>query len=113
MLVLFEVMDKEWPLWFVLLVYGVVGLVGFLLCRKRRRLIYFVLPVSILIAINQTLELNDRFVGAAIVKQAGLSYVVASYAAMAFSILCPVLGVFLRVNTPASAEQIPRPSGSE
>jgi hypothetical protein len=90
LLLLFEVMDKEWPLWLVLLVFGSVGLVGFLICRKKRVLIALVLPVALLLSIPQVLELNDRFVGPNIVKEAGTRYVVLSCAAMLFAVFFPL-----------------------
>jgi hypothetical protein len=92
---LFEVMDKEWPLLWVLLVFLGPGLLGMLLCRKRPLLWFAIVPVLVVFAVGRVSELIDPFVGPAIVREAGHGYVVISYLSICAGVALPSLGVYL------------------
>jgi hypothetical protein len=92
---LFEVMDKEWPLLWVLVVFLGIGFFGMLVCRKRPLLWFVIVPVLVLFAVGHVSELNDPFVGPAIVREAGRSYVVLSYLSICAGVVLPSLGVYL------------------
>ena len=90
----FEVMDKEWPLWFVLLGFLGVGIVGMLVCRKWPIVAVFVLAWVICGGMRQLLELNDPYVGPAMRHEAGLRYVILSYVSIGAGIFLPLMGVW-------------------
>ncbi|MGB7201447.1 MAG: hypothetical protein WBD16_04170 [Pyrinomonadaceae bacterium] len=92
MVLLFEVMDKELPLHFILGYFGLIAVAGFLLVRKHPAFLLLVVPLWLLYAPLHFSELNDPFVGPVIVREAGNSYVVLSYFAMAISAILPVVG---------------------
>ena len=93
--VLFEVMDKEWPLWFVATGFFGVGFFGLFVCRKRPVTVVLFLAWAVYGAIRQWAELNDPYVGQAIRSEAGLAYVVLSYASTGLGILLPPTGAWL------------------
>jgi hypothetical protein len=90
----FEVMDKEWPLWLVLAVFLGLGFIGMLLCRKWPMTVIVVLPLIVLAAIAHVRELTDPYVGEAIKHEAGVRYVVLSYSAIGSSVILLVVGAF-------------------
>lgn len=92
--ILFEVMDKEWPLWFVLLGFLGVGLVGMPVCRKWPLMAVLVLAWMIYGGMPQVLELNDPYVGPAMRSEAGLWYVILSYVSIGAGILLPLIGAW-------------------
>jgi hypothetical protein len=94
-LLLLEVMDKESPLWFVLVLFGGLGILGLLLSRKRPILAAPIMVLAMIAGVRQLIELNDPYVGSSIRSEAGLSYVILSYAAMAVALILPLLGAFL------------------
>jgi uncharacterized RDD family membrane protein YckC len=70
--ILLEVMDKEWPLWFVVAGFLGVGLFGLFVCMKRPIAVVLFLAWAVYGAIRQLAELNDPYVGPAIRSEAGL-----------------------------------------
>src|SRR5258708_22468445 len=60
-MIILEVMDKGWPLWFVLLAFLGVGFVGMLLCRKWPLTAVLVLAWVVYGGTRQVLELNDPY----------------------------------------------------
>jgi hypothetical protein len=92
--ILFEVMDKEWPLWFVLLGFLGVGLVGMVVCRKWPLMAVLVLAWIIYGGTRQVLELNDPYVGPAVRNEAGIWYVILSYFSIGAGILLPPIGAW-------------------
>jgi hypothetical protein len=91
---LLEVMDKEWPLWFVVALFVGLGLSGLLLCRRWRFTAIFILALVILGGVRQLMELNDPYVGPAIRNEAGFTYVVLSYVSIGLGMLLPLMGVW-------------------
>jgi hypothetical protein len=87
-----EVMDKEWPLWLVLVGFLGLGLIGMLLCRKWPLIAILFLPLAVFCGIGQMLELNDPYVGEAIRREAGFRYVALSYLAFGSSVILLVVG---------------------
>ncbi len=91
---LFEVMDKEPSLAVIWSFFLVAAIGGFLLVRPTP----FVLPVILLVVyVYSSLiisEINDPFVGPDIIREAGISYVIQSYVAIAIGLFGPMLGVF-------------------
>ena len=92
---LFEVMDKEPTLLTVWLLFLSLGVGGFLLTRYRYRLLLVALPVSLFFAWGHLGELRDPFIGPAIVREAGQSYVAQSYIAMALALVLPCFAIIL------------------
>ncbi len=92
--ILFEVMDKEWPLWFVLVLFLGLGLVGMVACMKRPRFAVLFLILVLGGGIRQVMELNDPYVGAAMRNEAGLWYVILSYVSIGAGVLLPLIGVW-------------------
>jgi len=88
----FEVMDKEASLLEIWTESLVLGVGGFFLAKYRYWLLLPVLGVALLIAWGQTSELLDPFIGTAVIKEAGKTYVVQSCVAMAISLLGPTIG---------------------
>ena len=92
--IVFEVMDKEWPLWFVLLSFLGVGVVGMLVCRRRPTAAILILACVVFAGFRQVLELNDPYVGPAMRDEAGLAYFVLSYASIGAGIFLPIVGMW-------------------
>jgi hypothetical protein len=90
----FEVMDKESPLWIVLVGFFGAGVIGMLLCRKWPLVAILFVPVVVFYGIGQMLELNDPYVGEAIRCEAGARYVALSYLAFGSSVILLVVGTF-------------------
>jgi len=89
----FEVMDKEWPLWFVLLSFTGVGIVGMLLCRKWPIAAVLVWLWVILGGLRLVSELDDQYVGPAIRREAGSIYFILSYASIGAGVFLPLVGI--------------------
>ena len=87
-----EVMDKEWPLWLVLVGFLGVGLIGMLLCRKWPLAAILFLSLVVFCGTGQMLEVNDPYVGEAIRGEAGTRYIVLSYFAFGSSVILIVVG---------------------
>lgn len=90
-----EVKDKEWPLWFVILLFVGLGIAGLLLCRAWPRMAVLFVALVILGGIGQVIELNDPYVGPAIKHEAGLSYVILSYSSISAGVVLPLIGAWL------------------
>ena len=95
LMLLFEVMDKEWPLSWILVFFLGCGLLTFFICRRWPALVFLVTPIVGLVALGRVAELTDPFVGPAIRHEAGLHYVVLSYLSMATGLALPCIGVCL------------------
>ena len=91
-LLAFEVMDKEWPLWLVLVGFLGLGLVGMFVCRKRPIAAVVALPLIFLGGLRQVSELNAPYVGEAIRAEAGTGYVVLSYLSIGGGFLLLAVG---------------------
>lgn len=89
-----EVMDKEWPLWFVLLSFAGVAVVGLLVCRKWPLAALLIWAWAVFGGLRLWSELNDQYVGPAIRSEAGVGYAVLSYASVGAAVLLPAIGVW-------------------
>ncbi len=89
---LLEVTEREAGLLRLCLLFGALGASGVLLGRWKRWLSFLPLAVSAFFAWVLYGEVNDPYVGATIVTQAGKQYVLLSYVAMGFGIGLPILG---------------------
>lgn len=94
--IFFEVMDKEPSLVQIWLLSLVIGVGGFFLARYRYWLLAVVLAVAAVLAWSQLSELRDPLVGPAIVREAGYSYVVQSYVAIAIALMLPLIGAIVK-----------------
>jgi hypothetical protein len=95
MFLLFEVMDKEPSLTFVWGIYLILGVSGFFLARKNPLLLLILIPfllVALLISATVFSELDDPFVGPAIIREAGYGYVIQNYMAMFIGAVLPIAG---------------------
>ena len=88
----FEVMDKELPLWLVLLSFVGLGILGMLIGRRWPVASVLVLLLIAFGSARQLAELNDPYVGPAIKAEAGISYAVLSYLAILSSVLLVTVG---------------------
>jgi len=93
-LMVFEAMDKEWPLWLVMLVFVGLGLSGLLLGRRRPLVAIFIVALAIIGGAGQVMELNDVYVGPAIRHEAGLGYVILSYFSIGLGVILPLIGAW-------------------
>lgn len=93
MLLLFEVMDKEFSLAFLWGVFGGLGVLGFLLVRKHPAFLALAVAIWLLFAPLHISELNDPLVGPHIVREAGNAYVWQSYLAISLGAVLPMLGL--------------------
>ena len=94
----FEVMDKESSLITIVVTYGVFGAAGFLLSRKKWWWQLTVLPLIALFGCTDIAELRDRFVGPAIVREAGYFHVIVWCACIMGSAAVVVLGAMRQRN---------------
>lgn len=90
-----EVKDKEWPLWFVILLFVGLGVAGLLLCRRWPGMAVLFVALVILGGIGHVIELNDPYVGPAIKHEAGLSYIILSYSSISLGVVLPLIGAWL------------------
>lgn len=89
-----EVMDKEQSvasIWGWAAVGGVMGLIA---TRYKWWLGFITLPVAVLIPAAALLAFHDPYVGPAIAHEAGSSYGLHCYCALAFVVIAHVLGLF-------------------
>ena len=93
LLILFEVMDKEWSLRSVWLIFLSLGLIGLLLTVWRRWLLVPALLTIGLVAAALLSEIRDPLVGPAIAIEAGRGYLTQSYVAIMISAVLPLLGL--------------------
>lgn len=91
---IFEVMDKEPTVLQNYLFFISIGGAAYLLSRYRYWLTLIALPTLLFFVWLHVSELNDPFIGADIVREAGYSYVVHSYVAMAIAVALSLIGVF-------------------
>ena len=89
----FEVMDKEWPLWLVLVFFLGLGFSGIVICRRWPLLSVLVLGLMSLGGIGVVAELTDPDVAAGIRAEAGLRYFVLTYSAIGASVLLTLAGI--------------------
>ena len=89
----FEVMDKEWPLWLVIVGFLGAGIAGLLIGRKWPIPSVFVALLIVVGAVRQISELNDPYVGPNIRAEAGFKYLVASYLSITTSAVLLVVGL--------------------
>jgi len=89
----FEVMDKEWPLWLVIVGFLGAGIAGLLIGRKWPILSVFVALLVVMGAVRQIGELNDQYVGPNMRAEAGFKYFVASYLSITTSVGLLVVGL--------------------
>lgn len=91
----FEVMDKEPPIWLILLCFLSTGALGMLVARRRPILGLPFISVALLGAFAIYLELRDPYVGDAILSEGGLTYVLGCGFAILVGIGMPLLGAFV------------------
>jgi hypothetical protein len=94
----FEVMDKEAPLWLIVLASFSTGAIGMLAARRRPILSALFVTVVLLGAFALYLELSDAFVGESIVKEGGFAYLGGCGIAILAGIGMPLLGAFAGTN---------------
>ena len=90
--IVFAVMDKEWPLSFVLAGFLGVGVIGFLVCRKWPLAAALFFPLLSYGGLRQGLELADPYVGPAMRAEAGVSYVILSWIVFTASFVMLAVG---------------------
>ena len=98
-LLLFEVMDKEPTLVAIWISSIVLGIGGLILCKYKWWMATIVIAIAVVLALDLLLELHDPFVGPAIIREAGSTYVLQSYIASTISIFLPLLGLILKWRT--------------
>jgi hypothetical protein len=93
-------MDKEPSLFQVWVVSLILGVGGFFLARHRYWLSLFALAIALLLTWVHISELHDSAVGPDIVREAGYSYVVQSYIAIAIALMLPLIGAIMKWKRP-------------
>jgi hypothetical protein len=88
-LILAEVADKEFTAATVVLSSLVAAAFGFGLVRLSKWLVPLAIIPAVLWALLVVPELNDRFVGPAILRELGPGYVALSY----LSVICPFIAI--------------------
>jgi hypothetical protein len=91
----FEVMDKEPPLWLISLYFLSLGAAGMLSARRRPVLCAPFIAAILVGAFALYLELRDPSVGNAILRERGFAYVAACGCALVAGIGMPLLGAFV------------------
>ncbi len=90
---LVEVMDKEPALVSLWIAAVICSAAGFLLIRYRPWLVIISLAAAAWLALGILPEIYDPFVGPAIRKEAGLSYVIQAHLASGLPFLLPLLAL--------------------
>ena len=96
LVIFIEVMDKELSLVQIWVGSLVLGVGGFFLAKYRYWLMALVLVIAAVLGWSQLSELRDPNVGPAIIQEAGHSYVVQSYVAMAIALVLPLIGAMVK-----------------
>ena len=91
-MLLAEVMDKMPAITIVWSIFLALGALGLLLARVRQWLGIAATAFVVLISSMVVIELHDPIIGPAIVAEAGMKYVVQTYAAMSIGIGLPLVG---------------------
>jgi len=99
-----EVSDKVIPIPGILLCGVLAATAAFLACRYRPGLIWLALPLGLLFAAEGAATLQDRFVGPAIMQEAGVGYAIASYGSLALVVAASILGYRLGKQRTKSIE---------
>jgi hypothetical protein len=73
-----------------------LGVGGFFLAKYKYWLMTLSLGIAAVLSWSQLSELRDPTVGPTIIQEAGYSYVVQSYAAMAIALVLPLLGAAVK-----------------
>ena len=94
--IFFEGMDKEPPLVLIWLLSLVLGVGGFFRAKYRYWSLSVVLPIALVLAWSQLSELRDPLVGPMIIREAGYSYVVHSYVAIAIALMILLIGAVVK-----------------
>ena len=94
--IFFEVMDKEPSLVEIWIISLVLGVGGFFLDKHRYWMALSIVAFVLVVGWAQISELNDHSVGPNIIREAGYSYVVHSYVAIAFALVLPLLGAVVK-----------------
>lgn len=100
MAIILEVMDKEPSLPGVWVLNLFLAAFGYLLCRRYKRSLLFILPITLLFAYSVLAELHDPYVGPAILREAGRGYLIQNYMATAVAVLVPCAGALMRRPRP-------------
>lgn len=91
-----EVMDKE-PSLSSMYLYGLLGsVVAILSARYKPWLLLLALPLPVLYFYGLILEINDPYVGPAILNEAGPIYIFSAYMLSAFLVFSPFIGTICR-----------------
>jgi hypothetical protein len=107
-MLLAEVMDKE-PTVSAIWQWALIGAVaGYFLCRFRAWLLIGVLPAAALLPLGTCAEIWSFDVGPCILREAGHSYVVQTYLALAVSTLGPLTGATERILRHWSKDRVHR-----
>ena len=93
-----EVMDKE-PSIAQIYIYGLVGaaLIVFS-ARLKPWLLLLVAPLPLLYFTGMIIEINDPYVGPAILNEAGVFYFISTYGIAVLLIVCVVAGIKMHRN---------------
>lgn len=91
----FGVMDKEPPTWLILIYCLSVGAIGMLTARRRPILCVPFISLVLLGAFALYLELRDSYVGDAILREGGVTYISTCGFAILAGISMPLLGAFV------------------
>jgi TctA family transporter len=94
--VIFEVMDKEPSLVQIWVLSLVLGVGGFFLAKYKYWLLPVVLAIALALVWSQLSELRDPLVAPVIIREAGYSYVVQSYVALAIALMLPLIGAVVK-----------------
>jgi len=98
LIILFEVMDKEPTIFFVWCIAIVLGVGGFFLSNYKYQFIVLVLPIALFIAFGLLREIHDEFVGPAILREAGVGYVIQNYLAILIMTSLPIIGAIRKYS---------------
>ncbi|HKM91066.1 MAG TPA: hypothetical protein VJX29_10660 [Candidatus Acidoferrales bacterium] len=90
-----EVMDKEPPVWLLLLYCLATGAIGMLAARRRPILCVLFISLILLGALPLYLELRDSNVGEAILSEGGVTYLSTCGFAILAGIGMPLLGAYV------------------
>jgi len=100
-----EVMDKEVGVPTMWVLAALIGVGGFVACRRRPWAALLLLPLVALSARFQYEEINDPYVGPAILREAGAAYPLHSYASHAVAAALILAGCVVWLTRRAKLRQ--------
>ena len=90
-----EVMDKEPPISRILIWTTAAAILGFIFNKNYRWAPLFLIPFTMIHPLSNVFEINDPYVGPAIMNEAGIQYFTVVYLSFILVLFSNIFGIYL------------------